>query len=324
MKKRVLILLFCALLLTGCSPMGLPMGGTSATNVPGTNPILPAAQAPAALDSRETATLYFRYLSEPFLAQETRSITHSPSKPYELSLLTELLSGPGSHSADLTALFPAGTQVLSTVTQGRTLFVTLSREILSGYPDDSSINPQEQQLRRKLCMQSIVATITENCDIDQVQILVEQTGNATGSLRLQESYFMADPQSTALVGTMSRDESLLLSPGSTMELICHLWRSRDWQRLYQYIALRDPSTGVERVNYRDFVTAMENLPMLSAYEISGGSVTQDGTLATYSLTATTLKASRETTHQGCILRLCREGGIWRITLNQLTGWLEVL
>lgn len=324
MKKRVLILLLCALLLTGCSTVGLPMGGTLATNVPGTDPILPEAQAPAALSSRQTATLYFRYLSEPFLAQETRSITHSPSRPYELSLLTELLSGPGSHSADLTALFPAGTQVLSTVTQGRTLFVTLSREILSGYPDDSSITPQEQQLRRKLCMQSIVATITENCDIDQVQILVEQTGNVTGSLRLQESYFMADPQSTALVGPMSREEGLLLSPGNTMELVCDLWRSRDWQRLYQYIALRDPSTGVERVNYRDFVTAMENLPMLSAYEISGGSVTQDGAVATYSLTATTLNASRETTHQGCILRLCREGSIWRVTLDQLTGWLEVL
>ena len=324
MKKRVLILLFCALLLTGCSTVGLPMGGTTATNVPGTNPMLPEAQAPAALSSRQTATLYFRYLSEPFLAQETRSITHSPSRPYELSLLTELLAGPGSHSADLTALFPAGTQVLSTVTQGRTLFVTLSREILSGYPDDSSITPQEQQLRRKLCMQSIVATITENCDIDQVQILVEQSGNVTGSLRLQESYFMADTASTALVGPMSREESLLLSPGNTMALICDLWRSRDWQRLYQYIALRDPSTGVERVNYRDFVTAMENLPMLSAYEISGGSVTQDGAVATYSLTATTLNASRETTHQGCILRLCREGGIWRVTLNQLTGWLEVL
>ena len=79
---------------------------------------------------------------------------------------------------------------------------------------------------------------------------------------------------------MSREESLLLSPSNTMALICDLWRSRDWQRLYQYIALRDPSTGVERVNYRDFVTAMENLPMLSAYEISGGSVTQDGAVAT--------------------------------------------
>lgn len=323
MKKRLLILLMlCALVLTGCSTAGLPMGGTLSTTVPGTDPALPAANAPAEQDSLETAALYFRYLSEPFLAQETRLITHSPSRPYELTLLTALLAGPGSHSTDLTSLFPAGTQVLSTVTQGRTLFVTLSREILSGYPDDASVTPEEQKLRRQLCMQSIVATITENCDIDYVQILVEQTGSATGSLRLQQSYFLEDPLSTELVGPMTRDDSLLLTPGRTMELMCELWRSRDWQRLYQYIALRDPSTGVERVSYRDFVTAMENLPLLSGYALTGGSVTLDGQQATYTLDATTLENGRETSHSGCILRLCRESGLWRATLAQLTGWLE--
>lgn len=323
MKKRLLILLvLCLLLLAGCSSVGLPMGGTVATNVPGVKSVLPEAQAPDALDSRETATLYFRYLSEPFLAPETRIITHSPSRPYELSLLTELLSGPGSHATDLTALFPAGTQVLSTVTQGRTLFVTLSQEILSGYPDDAGATPAEQKLRRQLCMQSIVATITENCAIDRVQILVEQSGNVTGSLRLQQSYFLEDPQSAELVGPMTRDDSLLLTADTTAELLCSLWRSRDWQRLYQYIARRDPSTGVERISYRDFVTAMENLPLLSDCSVTGGSVTLDGAQATYTLHATTLSGSREATRQGCILRLCRENGLWRVTLSQLTGWLE--
>jgi len=322
-KKRLLILLaLCALTLAGCSTARLPQGGASATNVPGVRSALPEAQAPASLDSRETATLYFRYLNEPFLAPETRIITHSPSRPYELSLLTELLSGPGSHSTDLTGLFPAGTQVLSTVTQGRTLFVTLSKEILAGYPEDSAGTPAQQQLRRRLCMQSIVATITENCAIDRVQILVEQTSSTGGSLRLQESYFLADPQSTALVGPMTRDDSLLLTPGRTMELLCELWRSRDWQRLYQYIARRDPSTGVERVSYSDFVTAMENLPLLSQCIVTGGSVTLDGTQATYTLDAATLDKGRETLHPGCILRLCRESGLWRVTLSQLTGWLE--
>ena len=322
MKKRLLILLIlAALLLSSCSAV-LPFGGALSTAVPGTEPARPEAQAPADLGRPETATLYFRYLEEPFLAQETRIITHSPSRPYELSLLTALVSGPGSHSADLTGLFPAGTQVLSTVTQGRTLFVTLSRELLSGYPDDNSVTPQEQQLRRALCMQSIVATITENCDIDRVQILVEQTDNATGSLRLQKSYFLEEPQSTELIGPLTRADEMLLTPQRTAELLCSLWRSRDWQRLYQYIALRDPSTGVERVSYRDFVTAMENLPLLSGYPVAGGSVTQDGTQATFAIDATTLAGNQETGHSGCILRLCRENGLWRATMAQLTGWLE--
>lgn len=322
MKKRLLICLLLAVLCLSACTAGLPLGGALSTAVPGTDPALPEAQAPAELDRPETATLYFRYLEEPFLAQETRIITHSPSRPYELSLLTALISGPGSHSSDLTGLFPAGTQVLSTVTQGRTLFVTLSRELLSGYPDDNSSAPEEQQLRRRLCMQSIVATITENCDIDRVQILVEQTDSTTGSLRLQQGYFLEDPQSTELVGPLTREDELLLTPHRTAELLCSLWRSRDWQRLYQYIALRDPSTGVERISYRDFVTAMENLPPLSGYAISGGSVTLDGTQASYTLSATTLTDGQESSHTGCILRLCRQDGLWRVTLTQLTGWLE--
>lgn len=321
MKKLLMLLLVCMFVLTGCTTT-LSLNGSTATQVPGVQSRLPQAQAPSSLDGRETATLYFRYQDEPFLAPETRIITTSPSRAYETTLLTALLSGPGSHSTELTALFPAGTQVLSTVTQGRTLFVTLSKEILFPYPDDASLTPAQQQLRRQLCMQSIVATITENCQIDRVQILVEQTGASSGSLRLQESYFLADPASTQLVGPMTRNDALLLTPLRTAEVICELWKSRDWQRLYRYVALRDPATGAEKASYRDFVTAMENLPMLSGYTLSGGSVTQSGDQATYTLNAATLQGSRETTHQGCILRLCRENGLWRVSMPCLTGWLE--
>lgn len=321
MKKLLLLLLILALLLSGCTST-LPSSGTLTTNVPGVDSLLPDAQAPAEQDVMETCTLFFRYLDEPFLAQETRLITHSPSRPYELSLLTELLSGPGSHSADLTALFPAGTRVLSTVTQGRTLFVTLSQELLSGYVDNQSTTLAEQQLRRQLCVQSIVATITENCDIDQVQILVEQNGNATGSLRLQESYFLLDAQSTTPVEPLTRQNDLILTPQRTADLLTSLWCSRDWQRLYLYIARNDPSTGAARASYRDFVTAMENLPVLSSCKVEGGSISLDGTQATFTLTATTLANGRETLLTGCTLRLCREDGLWRATLSQLTGWLE--
>ena len=134
--------------------------------------------------------------------------------------------------------------------------------------------------------------------------------------------YFSDPLSTTLVGPMSRDDSLLLTPSATAEVVCQLWRSRDWQRLYLYIARRDPATGVERTSYRDFVTAMENLPMLVEHTLSGGSVVQDGSQATYTLSARTLQDGRETTHQGRILRLCREDGVWRVTVAQLTGWLE--
>lgn len=331
MKKRLLaaaLLLLCVTL-SGCASVALPFQNATATLVPGTNPALPEAEAPASLNSRETATLYFRYLNEPYLAPENRMITHSPNRPFELALLTELLSGPGTRSAELTALFPEGTRALSTVLQGRTLFVTLSREIMNAYPDEPTTwqsDPawrEEVRMRRTLCMQSLVATITENCDVDRVQVLVEQDASGTGSVRLQARYFMEDPQSTELAGPIFREESLLLTPATAIDVMLTLWQSRDWQRLYQYIALRDPVTGLDRVNYRDFVTAMVNQPILTDFSLSGGSVNRQGTQATYTLTATLMDhGGTQRQAEKRILRLWRENDLWRITLSQLTGWLE--
>lgn len=115
-----------------------------------------------------------------------------------MALISQLLLGPGTASADLNVLFPEGTRVLSTVRQGRTLFVTLSREIMNGYPDEP-VDWQEDAewrteapLRRVLCMQSLVATVTENCDVDQVQVLVQAGSTGSGSLRLKQNYFLDD------------------------------------------------------------------------------------------------------------------------------------
>lgn len=331
MKKRTMLLLLAGCLaLGGCAMTATPPADASATLVPGTSVILPRAQAPAALQTRQTATLFFRYLDEPYLAPETRNVTSSPDQPFEMTLLTELLYGPGTRSADLTALFPEGTRVLSTVTQGRTVFVTLSREIMSGYPDepaDWKSDPAlaiEVPLRRRLCMQSLVATLTENCDVDQVQILVEQEGYVSDSLRLKQSYFMDDQASgDGLTGPMTRQEELLLTPSVTLRVILSYWKTQNWTGLYKYLLPSDPVTGAERPAWQDFVTAMENLPRLMDSGFSGGSVSTDGGTATYTLRAVLLLSDGvQGDMDGRVIRLYREDGLWKISMSQLTGWLE--
>ena len=320
---KLLALALCLALLTGCAGTESPLRAT-ATLAPGTSPRLPEAEAPADQVSQEEALLYFRFQNEPYLAAESRVITHAPSEPYELALLTALLSGPMPQSAELNALFPPGTQVLSTSRLGRTLFVTLSREIMNPYPDEAagSQSTAEAQLRRRLCMQSLVATVTESCDVDSVQVLVEATGDTTDSLRLQQSYFLVAGEEH-LVSPMTRDESLLLTPGRAMQVILSLWSQQDWQRLYLYIA-SDPLTGQEKRSYADFVTAMENLPRLVEAIFAGGSVSADGRWAAYTLEATILADDhQQETRAGKTLRLLRENGLWKVTLSQLTDWLEV-
>ena len=86
--KRLLILLL-ALLLTGCAANPLSEAVTPLSS----DVALPQPDAPDSLASQGTATLWFRYLDEPLLASETRTLTLSPDQPMEFSLISALVSG---------------------------------------------------------------------------------------------------------------------------------------------------------------------------------------------------------------------------------------
>ena len=321
MRVALILLLALTAALTGACSMG---GNTSVSPAPSST--VPAAEAPAEMIRQSTATLYFRYMDEPYLAPETRVVNQTPSRPYEQVLISALLSGPTGH--DLTALFPPGTRVISTTRQGRTLFVTFSQELLGAYadePDTWASDPAwqaEVPLRRLLCMQGIAATITENCDVDRVQILVQQDTAAIGSLRLEKRYFMLGE--TGLADPIVRDDSLILTAERTLSVLLTLWQQRDWQRMYLYIARQDGGTGLDRPVYRDFITAMETLPTLTEASFTGGSVSTDGSVTTFSLSARLrMSDGSDEDRPARTIRLRREDGLWRITMTQLTSWMEV-
>ena len=314
MKKLLLLLL--ALLLTGCSIVRDPLNEAITPLAEGME--APQPDAPDFLISQDVVTLWFRYLDEPLLAPETRALSLSPDRPMEVSLLTALLAGPDVQSTELTGLFPAGTRVLSTVRQGRTLFVTLSRQIMDAYPDepqDWRRDPYwstEALLRRRLCMQSLVATITENCDIDTVQVLVEQHDVATDSLRLRQRYYLTT-DGNELADALLRNDQLLLSPGTAMSTILTLWQKRDWPRLQRYmVSTEDEETLPSR---------LDALPHLLNFTLTGPTITDQ--TATFTMTATVRGEAGTTTATSRVLRLYQERGLWRVTFEQLAGWLEV-
>lgn len=311
MKKLMLLLL--ALLLTGCATHPLPEVAQSLP--PEIEAPLPGA--PDTLVSSDTVTLWFRYLDEPLLAPETRAISLSPDQPMEYALLSALLAGPDIQSTSLTGLFPAGTRLLSTVKQGRTLFVTLSREIMNGYPDEPALwqnDPYwaaEMPLRRRLCMQSLIATVTENCDIDAVQVLLEQQGDVTDSLRLRQRYYLDTDDEKQLADPLTRDNGLLLSPGTAMTTVLSLWQQRDWTRLLRYVATDDEDA---------LTNTLDQLPALLDFSLSGPTLA--GRTATFTLTARLRVPTGAFIRADRVLKLREENGLWRITPEQLTGWLE--
>ncbi len=314
-------LLLCCLLLTGCTahdpllPMSAP-AQESGDAIP-----LPASEALP--QTRQQAILWFRLEGEPLLAPEVRDLDLSPTEPYERTLLQALLRGPSVSQTELTGLFPSGTRCTATYREGRRLFVTLSRQVMNAYPDETFIRTEESRMRRLLAMQGIAATVTENCDVDEVIVLVEQGDELTDSLRLRQRYYQTGDDPNALAEPLTRDESLLLTHGTALDVILRAWSERDWTRLYRCISRQDPVTGQSRPAESDFPALMEALPHLIRYAADGGSVSPDGSQATFTLDVLLLQDGREYALHGLTIRLHRERGIWRMGLTQLTDRLEV-
>ena len=319
---RRILLLMCllpCLLLCSCAARD-PIADMAST---ATDITVPAPDAAATLPRERTATLWFRFGTEPLLAPETRELEVSPTAPFEQTLLQALTAGPAASSTELTALFPSGTRVLATHRQGRTLFVTLSRQIMNDFPDEpdnwaaQAAWAEEVPLRRRLAMQALAATATENCDVDQVVVLVEQTERGATSLRLLESYYRTGADASALAAPLTREENALLTAQNTLRILLDCWQSQDWPRLYQWLARTDASTGAPRPGYEAFAAQMAALPALTAWEISGGSVSADGQSAVFAVALTRL-VDGQALEAPATLRLHRERGIWRISLSQLT------
>lgn len=312
--KKLLPLLFCCLLLTGCTRDPLsPIAAPSANAIPA--PVVTGLP-----ENKDLATLWFRYGTEPLLAPETRVITHSRAEGHALSILRALVAGPGAASNRLGGLFPQGTQVLSCTQSDNIMFVMLSRHIMNGYADepaawrDDPYWAAEVPLRRKLAMQSIAATLTENCGVDTVVILVEQSGS--DSLRMRNSYYTLDGDAS-LAPYLIRDESLLLTPARTAEVILQCWQERDFSRLYNYVAATDPVNGAARPEEADFLAMMADAPQLLHAKAEGGSVSMNGNTALFTLSGAWLEDGTEVPFNGMVLRLTREQGVWRVGLSQL-------
>ena len=314
MKKRIsLLLLLCCLLLSGCTRDPLaPIAAPSVNSIPA--PVVSGLP-----EQSDLATLWFRYGAEPLLAPETRVITHSRAEGHALAIMQALIDGPGASSNGLDGLFPQGTQVISCTQSGDIMFVMLSKHIMNGYADepaawrDDPYWAAEVPLRRELAMQSIAATLTENCTVDTVVILVEHSGSDT--LRLRQSYYMED--SDALAEPLTRNESLLLSPARTAEVILQCWQEGDFARLYHYVAAIDPAVGISRPEESEFLTLMADMPRLLHARAEGGSVSLDGKTAVFTVSGVWLDEGNETPFNGMVLRLTREQGVWRISLSQL-------
>ena len=317
MRKRIAgasLLLCCVLTLAGC--MNSPPDALLREG--GDEKRLISASIGELSPESQKITLYFRYGDSAYLAPEQREIQVKRNESLEKAIAAALIQGPAASNLTLSGLFPPGTEVLAATAQGDTLFITFNEAFLGRYADEPADTSSgtwraESALRRRLCLQSLAAALTEEGLCAQVQVLVYRSAVQATSMRLQAGFLDRSNDDT-LLPPIARDESCLLTPYNTACLLLQAWQARDWETLYDLTAKEGESA---RAGEQSALDAFSAARMLTAYSLSPGTVSFDGQTAVLTASLTVQDRDADQTVTGYPILLLREEGVWKMDYARL-------
>lgn len=298
MKKAVIAVILALLLLVLCeehvrgtiidAAQGL-LGGEEAAQT-----AEPAPSFSEQLGSREKTdtlgvTLYYRFADTDVLGAQRVLLDLRREETIATRIVQHLVEGPDIAHGRLAGVFPQGTQVISVTGEERTAFVTLSNDFL-GRPDgapadweDLALWQEEAALRRRLAVQSIVLSLTEDGRYQRVQLYVADNDD---DIPRRIAMAWLDPAVTdpsLVLAASPRDERAMLTPNRALDMILDAWQRRDFAALHLLTA---PQEGGEMPTLSVFEADMKGIDVsLLQYEISQGTVSYDGQMATLVLDA---------------------------------------
>ncbi len=230
-------------------------------------------------------TLYFRYMSIGYLAQERRVIAVPRDQTIEMCILRALMTGPSADHTELAPLFPAGVSVLRAQREGDMLTVTLSHEFLEPPPDapadwsNYAYWRTEVPRRRYLAVCAITNALTEDGRFSRVEVLISTGPDDTLGQRMVRSMFDAEESDPMrLMEPQPRTEAVVLTPQRAAQVALGAWQHKDWVTLYALLA---QNSGEALPAQTDFIANMAAVDKsLLNYNVSVGTVTIDGASAT--------------------------------------------
>lgn len=314
---RALCLLLGCLLLCGCTASPPP---SLVLEEPTDKTLLVSTGAEALPADQMKAVLYFRYGDTDCLAGEERVLEIRKDETPEMALVQALTAGPGATRSTLSPLFPEGTEALAVSRQGDTLFVTFNEALLSRYadePGDLSREPwkSESTLRRRLCMDALIDTLTEAGLCARVQVLVHREKVQGNSLRLTMGYYSLSQDDT-IAPPLTRREDVLLTPHNTADRLLGAWMARDFAALYGFLG------GADKPTEQAALSELSGARVLTSYELSPGNVSPDGMSAVLTADLTFQGAGEDTAVSGYPMYLQKENGLWKITYERLAAAME--
>jgi len=298
MKKAAIAVVLALLLIVLCEPHIRGIVADAAQGLLGGEEAAQSA-APAPSFSEQLGghektdtlgvTLYYRFGDTNVLGAQRVMLDLRREETIATRIVQHLVEGPDIAHGRLSGVFPQGTQVISVTGEERTAFVTLSNDFLGG-PDgapadweDLSVWQEEAALRRRLAVQSIVLSLTEDGRYQRVQLYVADNDD---DIPRRIAMAWLDPSATdpsLVLAASPRDEKVMLTPGRALDMILDAWQKRDFAALYPLTA---PPEGGEMPTLSAFEAEMKRIDVsLLDYAFSQGTVSYDGQIATLVLDA---------------------------------------
>ena len=137
----------------------------------------------------------------------------------------------------------------------------------------------KENVRRYLAFYSIVNTIVEYSNYDYVQIFIDRDGTGSGSPITNEECGLSGEESIEPKG---RNGSIILNEENTMREVMNSLESKDWSRLYDFIAYKWAEMILD-VRYKEpyskssliLLSNISHKPLLRFSNILGSSSTRE-------------------------------------------------
>lgn len=302
---------------------------------------LPLLDPEDGVDQDISVELYYRLTGEAYLVPVTRNISVRANERPETAIVRTLLEGvpQQSLSANVSALFPPGTNIVEVSLDSGILYVTLSAEFL----DESSVAAvrqggsifgsyeaalkraeEEMYLARRLGVYSLVNTLAGYLDKGtHVQILVDTEGTGKGS-RLSSAILGLESREDAgsdLMEPLDFDPDVVVTPARIVGCMLDRMQKGEYEMAH-VLFMESAVEGVQKPTFANFETEMLGLGSVTGFTVLSSTEAEDGT-ATVTVDLDFKPVSGDVAHiKSAKLLLKREGDLYKIGYGSFKSILE--
>lgn len=259
-----------------------------------------------------TANVYYRYGNYDLLVPEEHIINVKSDETQEFALLKEMSKKSLNFGFGFHRLMPNELKILSAVAidNNKYLGVTLDSSFLI---KDSSNDLSKQINDRRLALNAIVLTVTDNFPYIGVQFFVKNQDELGSLIRLNSS-FNSSKTAQAMPLTL-RDDKYIATPKQCAKLFLKAWKNLNIDSLEQFLH-RD-------INYSmgDIKSYIQNSGNIQEYRVSEYTFINNGKTAIVSIIIKTESYPEEIVYP---LKMQKISGLWRVDENSFTKLLDFI